>query len=85
MFIFWHTVTIAVVNSWLKYREDYILSIDALSETRVPLKRAIARALISAGKGKYKRGCLSAEAMPKKNKKTPTTITPSAGLPEGEI
>ena len=75
LYIFWHTITIAVVNSWMKYRKDC----SELSEKHVPLRSFqadTASALISSGQGKFKRGRPSAEDMSKKVKKAATTEAP---------
>lgn len=75
LYIFWHTITIAVVNSWLKYREDC----KALSEKHESLRNFqadLASALVTAGRGKFNRGRPSTDDMSKKFKKAATTVTP---------
>ena len=75
IYIFWHLITVAVINSWLRYRKDC----KVLHEKHMPMRRFqgdLAADLLLAGKGKSKRGRPSADDMLKNKRRAATTIMP---------
>uniref|UniRef100_A0A8P4FX73 PiggyBac transposable element-derived protein domain-containing protein n=1 Tax=Dicentrarchus labrax TaxID=13489 RepID=A0A8P4FX73_DICLA len=80
MYIWWHTVTVAVINAWNLYRRDHKKL--KPRQKPMPLRRfqaAVATSLTSAGKGKIKNGSLqssSPEAAPPPRKRPTFSVPP---------